>query len=153
MDDETKNFLDSLRSNNLDAVDTSALTPEIPNVEIEERDFELIQPPTFVNPTDNDISFDYVLIRSTLYSLLAKTGNALEFAIQLSKIDQNSKTLQSVCELSNTMRNITSDILKNQKDFDNLMKTQRPKEEKALNEKPVSLTGTPLDLRRAIKGN
>lgn len=152
MDDLTKQFLDTINEKSFSS-EIENLSANIPDVVIEDREFDILQIPTFTNPMDNDVAYDYVLTRSVLYTLLDKVGKSLEFAIQLARIDQSPKTLQSIKELTDEMRNISNDIMKLSEKYEKIKSStkKQPDDVEISSGKTPSIRGTSLELKRVLQ--
>lgn len=153
MDDKTKEMIDQLSKQSLTSFDDSI--PSIPNVEIEEREMDILSPPTYVNANHSDADYDYVMTRSILYTLIQKQGAMLEYTMQLAKIDQNPKTLGVMNDMVTTIKTLTDSIFNNQKRYQDLNGNTKPKDStsgETPSQKTVIFEGTPMELKKMLKG-
>lgn len=127
---------------------------------LEEAVLTIVSKPSQVpDYAESDVSEDYRFSREMLYTLMNEGGSALAAALRLAKQSQHPRAFEIVNSLTNTMRDLTKDLMVLQKAYndvtagkENQKKVSGSAEgQAALPAHEQKMTGTTADIMRLVR--
>lgn len=127
---------------------------------LEEAVLTIVSKPSVVpDYRESDVSEDYRFSRQMLYTLLTEGGSALASALRLAKQSQHPRAFEIVNSMTNTMRDLTKDLMVLQKVYADVVagkenqKVTAPVEGQAaaVPEHEQKMVGTTAEIMRLIK--
>jgi len=119
----------------------------------------LAKPSSVMDYRESDVSEDYRYSRQMLYTLLHEGGLALASALRLAKQSQHPRAFEIVNSMTNTMRDLTKDLMVLQKAFNDVTAGKEEMKklpgavdgQAALPEHEKKMSGTTADILRLVK--
>lgn len=129
---------------------------------LEEAELVIVSKPSVVpDYQESDVSEDYRYSRQMIYTLLNEGGTALASALRLAKQSQHPRAFEIVNNMTNTMRDLTKDLMVLQKVYSDVTagkesqkvnrKADGNQEEQAAPEHESKLQGTTSDIMRLVR--
>jgi hypothetical protein len=108
---------------------------------------------------ESDVSEDYRFSREMLYTLMTEGGSALAAALRLAKQSQHPRAFEIVNSLTNTMRDLTKDLMVLQKAYNDVTAGKENQKkvagagegQAALPAHEQKMTGTTADIMRLVR--
>lgn len=127
---------------------------------LEEAVLNIVSKPSVVpDYHESDVSEDYRFSRQMLYTLLTEGGSALAAALRLAKQSQHPRAFEIVNSLTNTMRDLTKDLMILQKAWNDVTAGKENQKkvagagdgQAALPAHEQKMTGTTADIMRLVR--
>lgn len=127
---------------------------------LEEAVLTIVSKPSVVpDYHESDVSEDYRFSREMLYTLLNEGGSALAAALRLAKQSQHPRAFEIVNSLTNTMRDLTKDLMVLQKAWNDVTAGKENQKkvagagdgQAALPAHEQKMTGTTADIMRLVR--